>query len=86
MHVYDDTVVASVVPAGRYGTVGQQVSGRETARRLTAAGIYIPEPPNGATGDGRCADDTADPGRDGGAPPVRETGLDADEAAEQRPR
>jgi 3',5'-cyclic-AMP phosphodiesterase len=58
VHIYDDTVVASVVPAGRYGTVGQQINGEETTKRLAAAGIYIPDPPNGTTGNGRCAEDT----------------------------
>ncbi|MCZ2401894.1 phosphodiesterase [Paenarthrobacter sp. Z7-10] len=43
VHVYEHTVVHSVVPLGSAPTVGEQVSAAETQRRLTAAGIHIPE-------------------------------------------
>nr|WP_296776223.1 phosphodiesterase [Rhodococcus sp. (in: high G+C Gram-positive bacteria)] len=41
VHVYDDTVVHSVVPIGTYDTVGEYVSGDEVARRLDQAGVRI---------------------------------------------
>lgn len=43
VHVYDDTVVHSVVPIGTYATVGEYVSADETARRLEQAGVRIAE-------------------------------------------
>ena len=43
VHLYEDSVVHSVVPLQEEGTVGQQVSPGETAARLAAAGIRIPE-------------------------------------------
>jgi 3',5'-cyclic-AMP phosphodiesterase len=43
VHVYDETIVHSVVPIGDYATVGEYVSPEETQRRLDAAGIRIPE-------------------------------------------
>ena len=42
VHVYDDTVVHSVVPTGLHSTVGEYVSPAETARRLAEAGVQIP--------------------------------------------
>ncbi|WP_338886134.1 phosphodiesterase [Rhodococcus sovatensis] len=41
VHVYDDTVVHSVVPIGSYDTVGEYVSADEVARRLTNSGVRI---------------------------------------------
>jgi 3',5'-cyclic AMP phosphodiesterase CpdA len=41
VHVYDTTIVHSVVPIGAYDTVGEYVSPAETARRLAEAGIII---------------------------------------------
>lgn len=43
VHVYEHTIVHSVVPMGTWGTVGEYVAPEETARRLEAAGIRIPE-------------------------------------------
>lgn len=43
VHVYEHTVVHSVVPLGSTPTVGEYVSPEETERRLAAAGIRIPE-------------------------------------------
>lgn len=43
VHVYEHTIVHSVVPMGRSTTVGEYVTPEETARRLGAAGIRIPE-------------------------------------------
>jgi 3',5'-cyclic-AMP phosphodiesterase len=43
VHVYDSTVLHSVVPIGAYTTVGEHVSPTESARRLTEAGVRIPE-------------------------------------------
>lgn len=43
VHVYDSTVLHSVVPIGAYTTVGEHVSPAESARRLTEAGVRIPE-------------------------------------------
>ncbi|MGZ4663241.1 MAG: phosphodiesterase, partial [Arthrobacter sp.] len=42
-HVYEHTIVHSVVPLGSAPTVGEYVSPEETARRLQAAGVRIPE-------------------------------------------
>lgn len=44
VHLYEHTVLTTVVPAGGHATVGRPVSGEETAALLDAAGIYIPEP------------------------------------------
>lgn len=41
VHLYDDTVVHSVVPIGTYDTVGEYVPADEVARRLTASGVRI---------------------------------------------
>jgi 3',5'-cyclic-AMP phosphodiesterase len=49
VHVYEDTVVNSVVPIGTYDTVGQYVSAEETEKRLTAAGIRIEDAPRRRT-------------------------------------
>ncbi|AUZ33502.1 phosphodiesterase [Arthrobacter sp. PGP41] len=43
VHVYEHTIVHSVVPLGRSTTVGEYVSPEETEFRLAAAGIRIPE-------------------------------------------
>lgn len=43
VHVYEHTIVHSVVPLGSSTTVGEYVPPEETARRLEAAGIRIPE-------------------------------------------
>ncbi|MFJ6077668.1 phosphodiesterase [Pseudarthrobacter sp. NPDC092419] len=43
VHVYEHTIVHSVVPMGSSATVGEYVTPAETARRLEAAGIRIPE-------------------------------------------
>lgn len=43
VHVYADTMVHSVVPIGEHPTVGEHVTAEESKRRLTAAGVYIPE-------------------------------------------
>jgi 3',5'-cyclic AMP phosphodiesterase CpdA len=43
VHVYEHTIVHSVVPLGRSTTVGEYVPPEETERRLAAAGIRIPE-------------------------------------------
>jgi len=45
VHLYENTVLISVVSTGRYTTVGQPISGEESAKLLDAAGIYIPEAP-----------------------------------------
>lgn len=45
VHIYDNTIVHSVVPIGDYATVGRPVSAEETRLRLDAAGIRIPETP-----------------------------------------
>lgn len=42
VHVYDDTIVHSVVPVGD-GAVLEHVDAEETRRRLAAAGIVIPD-------------------------------------------
>jgi 3',5'-cyclic AMP phosphodiesterase CpdA len=43
VHVYEHTIVHSVVPLGAAPTVGEYVSPEETERRLAAAGIRIPD-------------------------------------------
>ncbi len=43
VHVYEHTIVHSVVPLGSSATVGEYVAPEETERRLAAAGIRIPE-------------------------------------------
>jgi Icc protein len=43
VHVYEHTIVHSVVPLGTSTTVGEYVPPEETERRLAAAGIRIPE-------------------------------------------
>ncbi|WP_142058664.1 phosphodiesterase [Pseudarthrobacter sp. B4EP4b] len=50
VHVYEHTIVHSVVPMGRSTTVGEYVSPEETARRLAAAGVRIPETVKRRTG------------------------------------
>lgn len=42
VHVYEHTIVHSVVPVGSSTTVGEYVFPEETARRLEAAGVRIP--------------------------------------------
>lgn len=42
VHVYEDTIVHSVVPLGASPTVGEYVSPEEGRKRLDAAGIRIP--------------------------------------------
>jgi len=46
VHVYEHTIVHSVVPLGSTPTVGEYVTPEETERRLAAAGIRIPEKVN----------------------------------------
>ncbi|WP_423917583.1 phosphodiesterase [Frigoribacterium sp. 2-23] len=41
VHVYENTVVHSVVPIGTYATVGEYVSPESTAERLALAGVRI---------------------------------------------
>jgi 3',5'-cyclic AMP phosphodiesterase CpdA len=43
VHVYEHTIVHSVVPLGQTPTVGEFVSAEDTQKRLAAAGIKIPE-------------------------------------------
>ncbi len=43
VHVYEHTIVHSVVPMGSAPTVGEYVTPEMTAERLAAAGISIPE-------------------------------------------
>ena len=43
VHVYEHTVVHSVVPLGDAPTVGEYVTAEETERRLAAAGVRIPD-------------------------------------------
>ncbi|NYD78604.1 phosphodiesterase [Arthrobacter cupressi] len=52
VHVYQDTIVHSVVPLGSSRTVGEYVSPEETRRRLAAAGIWIPERPGAEAAQG----------------------------------
>ena len=42
VHVYEHTIVHSVVPLGATPTVGESVSPEDTQKRLAAAGIQIP--------------------------------------------
>lgn len=42
VHVYEHTIVHSVVPVGSAAAVGEVVSAAETQRRLAAAGVRIP--------------------------------------------
>lgn len=41
VHVYEETIVHSVVPAGRHASVGEVVPSEETRRRLEAHGVTI---------------------------------------------
>jgi 3',5'-cyclic AMP phosphodiesterase CpdA len=43
VHVYEHTIVHSVVPVGSMPTVGEHVTAEMSARRLAAAGVTIPE-------------------------------------------
>ena len=43
VHVYEHTIVHSVVPLGNAATVGEQVTPEMTAERLAAAGVSIPD-------------------------------------------
>jgi len=43
VHVYEHTIVHSVVPLGSAPTVGEHVTAEETEARLAAAGITIPD-------------------------------------------
>ena len=43
VHVYEHTIVHSVVPLGSAPTVGEYVAPEESAERLAAAGIRIPQ-------------------------------------------
>lgn len=43
VHVYEDTVMHSVVPIEHHETVGHHVDEEETTHRLANAGIFIPE-------------------------------------------
>ena len=67
VHVYEHTIVHSVVLLGDSPTVGELVTAEETQRRLAAAGIRIPQkarledPATGVPGRGR--DDLAQLGR-----------------------
>ncbi|WP_196821679.1 phosphodiesterase [Arthrobacter sp. CAN_A6] len=45
VHVYEETIVHSVVPVGRHAPVGEVVPREETHRRLTEAGVWIAEAP-----------------------------------------
>jgi Icc protein len=42
VHVYEHTIVQTVVPLGSTPTVGEPVSAEDTQKRLAAAGIQIP--------------------------------------------
>lgn len=46
VHVYENTIVHSVVPLGKSPTVGEYVSPEGTRRRLAEAGIRIPHRPS----------------------------------------
>jgi Icc protein len=50
VHVYEHSIVHSVVPLGSAATVGEYVPAAETARRLAAAGVRIPETRKQAVG------------------------------------
>ncbi|MDI3194145.1 phosphodiesterase [Pseudarthrobacter sp. AL07] len=43
VHVYEHTIVHSVVPLGSAATVGEHVTAEMTAERLAAAGVSIPD-------------------------------------------
>ncbi|MHA7209778.1 phosphodiesterase [Arthrobacter sp. MDT1-65] len=43
VHVYEETIVHSVVPAGRHTSVGEVVPREDARRRLEAAGVSIPD-------------------------------------------
>jgi 3',5'-cyclic AMP phosphodiesterase CpdA len=43
VHVYEHTIVHSVVPLGSTPTVGEYVAPEMTAKRLAAAGVRIPD-------------------------------------------
>lgn len=43
IHIYEDSVVHSIVPLAQGTTVGKPVGPEETARRLESAGIRIPD-------------------------------------------
>lgn len=45
VHVYDHTVVNSVVPLGNFPTVGEHVGAQETRKRIAEAGICVPSLP-----------------------------------------
>ncbi|WP_026533181.1 phosphodiesterase [Arthrobacter sp. H41] len=45
VHVYEETIVHSVVPVGRHTAVGEVVPREETRRRLMEAGVRIDEAP-----------------------------------------
>ncbi|WP_026550215.1 phosphodiesterase [Arthrobacter sp. Br18] len=45
VHVYEETIVHSVVPIGQHTAVGEVVPREETRRRLTRAGVRIAEAP-----------------------------------------
>lgn len=42
VHVYEETIVHSVVPAGKHSSVGEVVPRAETTRRLEAHGVTFP--------------------------------------------
>lgn len=45
VHVYDSTIMHTVVPRGGGATVGRHIDGPTTARLLAEQGLYIPEAP-----------------------------------------
>jgi 3',5'-cyclic-AMP phosphodiesterase len=49
VHVYDHTVMHSVVPIGRFRTVGRHIDAEATAQLLAEAGLYIPGPDDAVT-------------------------------------
>ena len=53
VHVYEDTIMHSVVPRGGGVTVGRHVDGPTTARMLAEQGLYIPDAPVPARWSGR---------------------------------
>lgn len=46
VHVYERTVLHTVVPMGDFATVGRPADAAETARRLEAAGVVIADAPD----------------------------------------
>lgn len=44
VHIYEDTIVHSVVPIGEHPTVGEHVTPEETQRRIAEAGVKIAGP------------------------------------------